>query len=552
MKGVSFDYNDIDKRVSMVVDPVLCDAKNLDSIQLKDFFERSPFGEHLLDEQALDSAIKTVTNRINDAKTAEVSTAIALQVDAKLTVEVDTESLNVTATIESAYGGNPVKVEEVIARLSLLGITRGISTKRIKALVQAARKLKPGNNVSGTIARGLPPRKGRDSRVKLAVNDASSREYVPQHITRHRVDMRNLGRIVTVKENDVIANVLPPRPGRNGYDVYGRALMAKEGKFIAPVLGDNTALHPENNKEIIATVSGQPKSVDGIIFVDDVYSVNGVNVKTGNIDYNGAVVVNGDVTESMRIIASGDITVNGFVESAYIKTEGNIVITEGINGKQDANDCVLEAGGCISVGHAQHVNIVTQRDLIVTKQLSHSTINCAGDLVVGAPRDNADGSLIACRIIAGGKVCAGNIGSVSGSKLTIDYTDAIAGHQAIRKSLRELRSTLATNSATHEGALDTINKYRVDDSLRDKIELLNKAIGEQRTLLAWVETAETDAIEKLKALTDGLQVQAYNQLFAGVKITTGEASLEIDKTLENSSVEFDEEQLVVLPLGTVS
>ncbi len=549
MKGVSFDYNDIDKRVSVVINPVICDPNKLEPKQLKHFFSRSEYGDHLLDEDALVSAVKAASNRIKEANSEEVSSAIALQVDAKLTINVDEDSMAVNATIDSAHGGNPVKVEEVNARLSLLGISRGISAKRIKALVKASRKLLPGNNVRDTVAKGLPPRRGKNSRVKSVVNDASSREFTPQNVTRHRVDMRNLGQIVAVKANDVIAKILPPKPGRKGYDVYGRTIEPQEGEHVTPILGENTAINPKNDMEIIALTSGQPKTVDGILVIDDVYTVTGVNVKTGNIDYNGAVVVNGDVTESMRIIATGDVTINGFVESAYIKSDGSIVIKEGIAGKQDCDDCLLDAAGSITVGHAQHVNIVTQRDLIVTKQLSHSTISCSGDLIVGKSREMVDGSLIACKIVAGGLICAGNIGAVSGSKLSINYTDAIASHVEKFKAISDLRTTLATNTASHEDKLSRINQYGIDGHMKTKIDELNHALDEQKALLSWLETAENDSTEKLKNLTEDVQIQAHKKLYSGVEIIMGESHLEIDKTVDSSVVFFDEDKIMVVPFN---
>lgn len=549
MKGVSFDFNNIDKRVSMVIDPGQCDSSKMESSRIKQFFECSPYGDHLLDEDALDAVIKTVVTRIKEANSAEVSSAIALQVDAKLTIDVEIDSMTVNATIESAHGGDPVKVEEVHARLSLLGIARGISAKRIKALVKESRKLQAGHSVCDMIAKGLPPRKGKNSRVKTIVNDASTREFTPQSLTRHRVDMRNLGQIVAVKENEVIAKILPPKPGRNGYDVYGRELMAQVGEHVTPKLGNNTAINPKNDQEIIATVCGQPKFRDDVLYVDDVYTVNGVNVKTGNIDYNGAVVVNGDVTESMRVVASGDVTINGFVESAFIKTDGNIIITEGITGKQDADDCLLDAAGSISVGHAQHVNIVTQRDLLVTKQLSHSTIACGGDLIVGKSRELIDGSLIACRIVAGGLVCAGKVGAVSGSRLIIDYSDAVASQREKLQALNELRLNLASNTSSHEDKLEKISGYGIEGRIKDKIMALRCALDEQKSLLEWIEITENESTEKLRVQMEGLQIQAHRKLYSGVKIIMGHAELEIDKTVNSSIIFFDDEQIMVVPFN---
>ena len=61
----------------------------------------------------------------------------------------------------------------------------------------------------------------------------------------------------------------------------------------------------------------------------------------------------------MQIKAAGDVTINGFVESAYIESGGDIIITEGAMGKvndtQGEFQCRLVAAGSIHVQHGQGI-----------------------------------------------------------------------------------------------------------------------------------------------------------------------------------------------------
>ena len=105
--------------------------------------------------------------------------------------------------------------------------------------------------------------------------------------------------------------------------------------------------------------------------MQDTYTSAGVNSSTGDIQFDGAVVVNGDVGEDREINASGNVTINGFVESAYIHSGGDIIISEGAIGKMHDEDCRLVAGGSVYVHHAQGLNIQAGTDVNIGTQLAY-------------------------------------------------------------------------------------------------------------------------------------------------------------------------------------
>src|SRR5699024_4874306 len=71
---------------------------------------------------------------------------------------------------------------------------------------------------------------------------------------------------------------------------------------------------------------------DGRVIVSEVFEVDNVDNKVGNIDFNGTVIVKENVLNGFQIRAEGDVEVRGVVEGAYIENNGDIVVKQGIQG----------------------------------------------------------------------------------------------------------------------------------------------------------------------------------------------------------------------------
>ena len=124
--------------------------------------------------------------------------------------------------------------------------------------------------------------------------------------------------------------------------------------------------------------------------IDDTFICSGVNVGSGHVNYEGAVLVNGDVTRKCKSRPLEDVTINGFVESAYIESGGDIIITEGAMGKvNDTTEfqCQLVAAGSIHVQHGQGIDIQCSGNITVGRQLAYSRLRCGSAVIVGQTID---------------------------------------------------------------------------------------------------------------------------------------------------------------------
>lgn len=438
---------------------------------------------------------------------------------ASVSISISDDYMSAAMSITKHSPNSIPSLSELESQIVKAGIVKGFSAKRLHMLLKQVGSAQLGDEKTLVIAKGLPPRNGKDSWIKPLVPNALERILKPQK-NKHdnKVDMRNLGDIICVEKNTVVAKRIPPSTGRSGMNVLGQAIAPTPGAWHNIVIGVNTALQPDSENTIIATVAGLPKFADGFMSIDDIFvAPNGVNVGSGNINYDGAVIVTGDVTENMEVIAKGDITINGFVESAYIHAGGDIIITQGATGKVQHEDCQLIAGGSVYIEHAQGLDILVGKDLNVAKQLAHSRVKAKGSVTVGNT-DNPMGNLFASTINCGKGVEAGSIGAISGSALRIDFSDGYKQLCDIYSALLGLFNQLTMTNTSHEIKLSDAKSKDVLGVFEKKLEALDNKLEEERSLLHWLSGALEEALANKHNYEINARVIANKELFPGVTV----------------------------------
>lgn len=516
MKGLSLKENKEQTELLAEVDPLSIDG-NFELTAFADYVKSSDFKHYSLsNEQILELQKLIISATINDDANL-IEHCVGIKKPSETTYSISNEDMLVTLTIVNNSSSIPPEFHDILEELQELNIVRGISHKRIKKLLLLALESDPDSEVSDVIAKGLLPRKGRDSVVQALVPNALDRILAPQDAGNNKVNMRQLGDIICVKPKQSVAQRIAPTNGRKGYTVKNKTIDAFPGEWKDIKLGSNTYIAEENENIILANVSGQPKFQEGVMSVDNTLVTAGVNVGTGNITYDGAVIVNGDVTENMKIIAKGDVTVNGFVESAFIRSEGDIIITKGAMGKMHDVDCQLIAQGNIFIQHAQGLDINVGKDLRVAKQLAYSRVDCKGSIFVGT-EDNPMGNLFASTINCARAVYAGNIGAISGSALSIDFSNGFNLLNTRIEQMTELFNNVSSTNAEHETKAAIINNMFIPNEIKDKLTLLKNELEAEKLLLNWIKTnlaglhTQKDEYQKLARVT------AHNEMFTGVTI----------------------------------
>ncbi len=521
MKGVSLKLGNGKQQLIATVDTLMLEQE-IDLTQFETFILDSEYSEFSLSKDAILSLVEQANQAQLEGNDSVITEVVGKIKRAEITISIASDQMSANLTISKGSTNAVPSLNEIKKLAALQQIKRGLSVKRIKQLITQALEGEPNTDFTDTIAFGLPPRNGKNSFIEPLVPNALDRILAPQETNGGKVDMRNLGEIISVAPNTVVARRMPPTKGRPGKTITGLPVSPIAGEWQDFKIGENTAISESDENSIIATIAGQPKFDKDIMSVDDTYESKGVNVGTGNIDYKGSVIVNGDVTENMQVIATGDITINGFVESALLRAGGDIIITQGATGKMQDEDCRLFANGSVFVQHGQGLDVVCAKDLNVGKQLAYSRVKCKGNVIVGNP-DKPLGNLFASNINCYGTLKAGTVGAVSGSSLNVDFSEGMNLLVNRHDALVELLKELTRKNADHEIKISNINNKIIPASLKKKLMALNDQLAAERVLLNWVKDAKQELEDKILQYETNARIIANKELFPGVIIKLNKA-----------------------------
>lgn len=534
MKGVSFTVDQSQTSLMATIDTLMLDE--VPSIEMfEQYVDSSEFRGFKIDKDAILSIVEQLRQAELDASDTVIKQSIAHLPTADFSFEISSDEMSATLTLTKGLNNSVPTIKEIQLLAASQGIKRGLSKKRITNLLDKLIDEKPGATLSEDVAFGLPPRNGRNSYIMPLVPNALDRVLTPQATESGKVDMRNLGEIISVGEHMPVAKRMPPSKGRIGKTITGLDIEPIAGEWQDIKLGENTAISDSDLNVIVSIASGQPKFENGIMSVDDTYTCKGVNVGTGNINYQGSVIVNGDVTESMEIVATGDITINGFVESAMVRAGGDIIITQGATGKMQDEDCRLIANGNIFVQHGQGLDVICAKNLNVGKQLAYSRIKCKGNINIGKG-DNPNGSIFASTVNTYGTIRAGTVGAVSGSALNIDFSEGLALLEKRHDSLSELLRDLTKNNANHEIKVANLNHRIIPANLKQKLNSLNDHLTAERILLNWVRDAKTELESKIEQYETNARIVANKELFPGVTIKLNKAVFRAEREYQRVKI----------------
>lgn len=207
-------------------------------------------------------------------------------------------------------------VSELKNLLSEKGIRNGLLENELQEICNEY------NIEEKLVAKGLPALDDIPDQIKLYFKD--SNELVDYDTDENKVDYRNRYLISNVNVGDVIAEFIPGKQGQDGIDVLGLPIKRKTSKKLLLKAGENCTL--KDNK-VISNVEGRPSIKGNTVFVNKVYKIEEVNLKSGNINFVGNVEVSKNVEEGMEVVAGEGLTVGKNVEAAILQAGGQVIIS---------------------------------------------------------------------------------------------------------------------------------------------------------------------------------------------------------------------------------
>jgi uncharacterized protein len=380
-----------------------------------------------------------------------------------------------------------LNAEDILQAIKDAGIVIGILTEDIDKIVQ--NKIV---NTWVTIARGDEPEKGKDGSVKFNFNKDGVKAKLKED-SSGKVNLKELNIIQNVKKGDVLCELIPPVTGKNGLTVKGELIPGLEGVPTTLPPGQNVSLSGDHST-LLAAIDGMVIWRDNSVIVDHEYVVDMVDANVGNIHFNGSVVVNGEMGDGYEIHAKENITIAMTVGNVVLEAGGNIKITGGIMGQDNAK---VIAGGNLQVRFIQDANVRVDGGIVVEDYIRGSMVSAVGPVAVRNQKGWIDSSAVSseCWIYC----------PTIGYETSAVETDLGIGHSPVlhkeRESLKDDITTKLNDFLKLQSSLSKLRILKQTSELNHQQETLyNKildTIDKMRSTLGIFETQISELNEKI-------------------------------------------------------
>lgn len=521
--------------------------------KLSELFQTSEYHNLKLNIEGLKEAVQAFHRLETEKERASElqSVAIACRLDAKLSISFDPLKMTAKAQLISAYGGTAVTIEQLQAEIQSLEISHGINKKTLYLLIEKSQESKPGTAYQATIAKGTQPVNGVDAILKRLVETPKERLLKPQKSDHGRVDMRDLGKLITVKPGSELMRKIPYSEGKPGINVTGEIVKHKPGNDFTLEAGENSEISASDENLLVATLAGIPKALKHGMQVDDVLLIPNVDIGYGNVNYEGSIIIEGDICDGMKVQSTGDITVSGFIESANIKCGGDLIVGKGILGHKlevgsELFSCEIDSKGSVIANFSQYSKMNIGQDLTIKKQLLHCHVICEGDINV--QDDSASkGTIIGGYLRTNKGINTVTLGANAGTKTIIDlvgiYPKLMQVKKQINLTIIEEQKQLE-NLLTAQRKIDILPDSEKKQSLDARLMLTKENVKRELTKLN--HEFENNKAE-LQLYFENAKVITQKEMFNDVSVSIGRDTFRSNRNYGPTKINVSNYKLLVDP-----
>ncbi|MDR3164124.1 MAG: FapA family protein [Synergistaceae bacterium] len=316
-------------------------------------------------------------------------------------------------------------------------------------------------------AKGDAPENGHDAKINYKVD----LNVLKPRAVGDKVDMKELGSVINVIQGQEIAEKIPLIQGQDGMSLMGKKIPTYSGKDKNLPAGRGTILS-EDRLHLYAEFDGNVIIKEGKLSVKEVFEVKGdIDYSVGNINFIGAVIIHGSVREGFEVNSGGDLLVDGVVEGATLKSEGNLTIKIGIRGTGKG---LLTAKGDINVGYIDQAKVRSGGNIAVAEAILHSDIGARGEvLAMGSKK----GQIVGGTIRAGSEVVCEVLGSEMGTRTDVvvgELPELIEERKRADENLKQFEEQLEKIDANINFLKSLQKSGQLTDDKRDMLARLTK------------------------------------------------------------------------------
>lgn len=359
-------------------------------------------------------------------------------------------------------------------------------------------------------ASSTPAQHGRDGGFELEAKlreDAAVRPTETDEPVNHYE--RRLYR--RVARGEVIGTLTRPTQGRDGRDLTGRVLRARDGR-PCPVHFD---------KELVIGPDGAVRSpCDGILSTDrkrlrvtPVFDVPAsVDFSTGNIEFAGSVHVRGDVRDRFRLDIGENLIVDGVIEAASVRVKGGLHARTGMAARGLGRILVRED---VEAGYLNAVSGAIEGSLTVHREVRNCTLTIGGDLHCHR------GAVIGGSLSVSGGIDVGALGSPAGAHTTLKLGAVPFLDHSARTLMRRILALQAQRDAAlphiaalehAPGTLSPTDQGRLS-TLHERLDKIDAEANDAN--------AELDRVRAINATGADVKLRIGTVIFPNVRLLVG-------------------------------
>ncbi len=224
---------------------------------------------------------------------------------------------------------------------------------------------------------------------------------------------------VFVEENQPLVQIMPPTPGQDGIDIFGKPIPRIKGRDAEIQLRKNVR-YGEPDKDdseeradiIYASSYGKLNHTFKKIWIDENLEVHSeVDFSIGNINFKNNVDIFRSILDLFEVKAGKNLIIRGVVEAAQVESGEDLILKGGMAGK--------EKGCAICHGNLECKFITSSKvkclgDISFAKEIMYCNLECGGRIY------SENGQLAGGSISAFKGVKVHTLGSDAGSKTILD------------------------------------------------------------------------------------------------------------------------------------
>ena len=440
--------------------------------------------------------------------------------DSMVSVSISDAEMKAYITVSPpGIGGCDISVETYLSFLRNNRVVFGVNEDYLREFAD-----RPVYKEKVAIAEGLKPVNGKDAFIQYNFETDQSRIKLREG-SNGRIDFKDLNIIKNVVENQPLARKIPPDQGTVGRTVTGKVIPAKNGRDIPLPVGNHVHTG-DDGVTIIADINGQVVLAGGKINVEPVYTVQGdVNLKTGNIIFLGTVIINGNVEDGFSVKAAGNIEVNGTVEKAELDAEGDIIVHQGITGK---NTGTVRAGRSIWARFIENSIVEAGNMVVVSDGIINSQVDAFKRIICRGKRAHIVGG----RLRASEEINAKILGSPTSGTETICEVGIDPKSKMQMETLTVKKTEMEKQLEDIQRNLQTlINIKRQRKSLPEDKEVYMGELMDRRQLLMQDVQKNNEETGKIQEFLNSIKIRgkvsASAKVYPGVKIIIRDATSDV-------------------------